>query len=80
MDIPPSRTLKNKELKLKEQELKIYIASLVDAQKECCAISATPLMFDGQEGDKELLCSLDRIDSNGHYEVGNLQVVCRFVN
>jgi hypothetical protein len=24
--------------------------------------------------------SLDRIDSSGHYEAGNLQVVCRFIN
>ena len=23
---------------------------------------------------------MDRIDSNGHYEFGNLQVVCQFVN
>lgn len=30
--------------------------------------------------DPEMLCSLDRIDSNGHYERGNLQIVCRFVN
>lgn len=27
-----------------------------------------------------LLCSLDRIDSSGHYSIGNLQVVCRFLN
>jgi hypothetical protein len=27
-----------------------------------------------------LLPSVDRIDSNGHYEAGNLQVVCQFVN
>ena len=24
--------------------------------------------------------SVDRIDSNGHYEHGNLQIVCQFVN
>lgn len=24
--------------------------------------------------------SLDRIDSDGHYEKGNLQLVCRFIN
>jgi hypothetical protein len=27
-----------------------------------------------------LLPSLDRIDSDSHYEVGNFQVVCQFVN
>ena len=26
------------------------------------------------------LPSLDRIDSDGHYEIGNLQLVCRFAN
>jgi hypothetical protein len=27
-----------------------------------------------------MLCSLDRIDSDGHYEEENLQIVCRFIN
>ncbi len=27
-----------------------------------------------------MLVSLDRIDSSGHYQEGNFQVVCRFVN
>jgi len=27
-----------------------------------------------------MLASLDRIDSQGHYERGNLQLVCRFIN
>jgi hypothetical protein len=27
-----------------------------------------------------MLASLDRINSDGHYSDGNLQVVCRFVN
>jgi hypothetical protein len=31
-------------------------------------------------GDDEMKASLDRIDSNAHYEAGNLQVVCRFIN
>jgi hypothetical protein len=30
--------------------------------------------------DKNLLPSVDRKDSNGHYEVGNLQIVCQFIN
>ncbi|MEZ4234398.1 MAG: hypothetical protein R3B89_34810, partial [Polyangiaceae bacterium] len=30
--------------------------------------------------DPALTYSLDRIDSDGHYERDNLQVVCRFVN
>ncbi|HLO39926.1 MAG TPA: hypothetical protein VK176_02810, partial [Phycisphaerales bacterium] len=45
-----------------------------------CAITGIRLEFDGEQDDDELLCSLDRIDSNGHYEEKNLQVVCRFIN
>ncbi|QQE90098.1 hypothetical protein [Azotobacter chroococcum] len=26
------------------------------------------------------MCSLDRIDSNGHYAPGNIQIICRFAN
>jgi hypothetical protein len=36
------------------------------------------LEFEGE--DKQLRPSLDRIDSDGHYELGNLQVVARFIN
>ena len=37
--------------------------------------------LDKQDGvDLDMLVSLDRIDSNGHYEIGNMQLVCRFVN
>lgn len=36
--------------------------------------------MDGAAGDPELAASLDRIDSDGHYERGNLQVVCWFSN
>jgi hypothetical protein len=38
------------------------------------------LQYRGDHTDHQLLASLDRIDSNGHYAEGNLQVVCRFVN
>lgn len=30
--------------------------------------------------DRELYFSLDRIDSDGHYEPNNLQLVCNFAN
>ncbi len=74
-------TVKNKELRFATTEdLKRYIVALVEAQDGLCAITGLQLQFDGEHEDPELLCSLDRIDSNGHYEPGNLQVVCRFVN
>ena len=36
--------------------------------------------YDGECEDKEMLASLDRIDSNGHYTADNVQIVCRFMN
>jgi hypothetical protein len=60
--------------------LRKYVEALIDEQKGLCALTELPLQFDGEHTDVELLASLDRIDSNGHYEVDNLQVVCRFAN
>lgn len=75
------RTVKDKEMRFDSQlELEKYLDSLVEAQEGLCAITELRLQFDGEEEDPQLLCSLDRIDSDGHYEAGNLQVVCRFVN
>jgi len=57
-----------------------YVEALVEQQGGGCALTGIVLQFDGEETDENLLCSLDRIDSNGDYEKGNLQVVCRFIN
>lgn len=76
-----TRTVKNKEFRFdSEKALQDYLEALLVAQDNTCAITALPLQFDGEHTDSEMLCSLDRIDSNGHYEAGNLQIVCRFVN
>jgi hypothetical protein len=54
---------------------------LISALDEAAAFAdRIQLQHDGDDDDVELLCSLDRIDSDGHYEAGNLQIVCRFVN
>ena len=74
------RTVKNKDLLIPEVELEPYLAALLDAQEGLCAITGLRLQFHGEEEDAEMLCSLDRIDSNGHYAFGNLQIVCRFIN
>lgn len=72
------RTVKNKELRLSKEALIAHLNELLDETGDRCAISGLVLQFDGS--DDQLLPSLDRIDSNGHYEVGNLQVVARFIN
>ena len=74
------RTVKNKELRMTSAELEKLIASLLDIQDNRCALTGIPVQFHGTESDKNLLPSLDRIDSSGHYETGNLQVVCQFIN
>ena len=75
------RTVKNKELKfISQQDFEKYLIDLIEMQDGLCMLTGIPLQYDGECEDSELLCSLDRIDSNLHYEVGNLQVVCRFAN
>lgn len=60
--------------------LERYVLELYEAQEGLCAISGIGLQHDEQGADRARICSLDRIDSEGHYERGNLQVVCRFIN
>lgn len=74
------RILKNKELRMSAAELERLIAAQLDRQGNRCALTGIPFEFHGQGSDSNLLPSLDRIDSNGHYEAGNLQIVCRFIN
>jgi hypothetical protein len=64
------RILKNKELRMTSGELEKVIASLLDLQENRCALTGLPFQFVGPDVDKNLLPSLDRIDSAGHYEVG----------
>lgn len=76
-----STTRKNKEIGFSTPfELEEYILKLIEMQEGLCALSGLRLQYDGDIDDLELRCSLDRIDSNGHYVDGNLQVVCWFIN
>ncbi|KQW33509.1 hypothetical protein ASD02_18875 [Ensifer sp. Root1252] len=44
-------------------------------------ISGLQIYVDGQKNlDHDMLASVNRIDSNGHYEPKNVQLVCQFVN
>jgi len=74
------RTIKNKNCDFSKEELREYVLNLLHDQERLCAITGIPLQFEPDVEDREMLPSLDRIDSSGHYERGNLQVVCRFVN
>lgn len=75
------RIMKEKNFGFKDrEELERHIFHLLEAQESRCALSGLPLQFSGSHEDKKMLCSLDRIDSAGHYEHGNLQIVCRFIN
>jgi hypothetical protein len=74
------RTVKDKQTRFSQLELESYIGALIDTQEGLCALTGIPLQFDGDHEDPDLLCSLDRIDSEGHYAPENLQVVCRFAN
>ena len=75
------RTVKIKEMRFQNEAVfKDYVAGLLAAQEGMCAATGLALQFDGDHEDAELLASLDRIDSDGHYEASNLQIVCRFVN
>jgi len=74
------RNVKEKNCDLGKEELRAYVLNLLHDQERLCAITGIPLQVEPDVDDKEMLPSLDRIDSSGHYERGNLQVVCRFVN
>lgn len=65
---------------LDRRELELYAVELYRSQEGFCALTGLEILLDGMDGDHELRCSLDRIDSSGHYEKGNLQVVCKFAN
>lgn len=74
------RTIKNKDFGFADRkELETYLSALFEAQEGLCAITGLSLQFRGGE-DHQLCCSLDRIDSDGHYAPGNLQIVCKFIN
>jgi hypothetical protein len=73
-------TKKNKDLLVPKDELKNIIREQLQKQKKACALTGIRLQFKGDHTDPCRLASLDRIDSNKHYEPGNLQIVCRFIN
>ena len=74
------RTIKNKELDLTQDELRVLLAKFYSAQKGLCALTNIPLRLDCGDVDHPFLCSLDRINSDGNYSQDNVQIVCKFAN
>jgi hypothetical protein len=75
-----ARSSKFKRLVLTDEDLSEHINNLYDRQQGKCALTGVMMRLDGEVKDSQLWWSLDRIDSNGDYELGNLQLVCRFAN
>jgi hypothetical protein len=74
-------TKKDKDCRFRNQfEMEKHISDLFQSQDGVCALTGIRMLFDDDDADPNLRCSLDRIDSAGHYERGNLQVVCKFAN
>ena len=57
-----------------------YTVDLMKKQEGRCALTGLKMLLDDEAGDDQCRYSLDRIDSSKHYESGNLQVVCKFIN
>lgn len=75
------RRVKQKEMRFPSAaNLQDHVQSLIDRQEGRCELTGLPFDYDEPHGDSAFFASLDRIDSDSHYEAGNLQVVCRFVN
>lgn len=74
------RKVKEKTTTLSRQECEALILRLMGEQEDRCALTSLPLGYAGECEDKQMLASLDRIDSAGHYTPDNVQIVCRFMN
>lgn len=73
---PQTTIAKTKLFRLDGEEARRMLAALLEPGT--CAV--TNLALDLSGADPDLAPSLDRIDSDGHYEPGNVQIVAWFVN
>ena len=73
-------TRKVKELWMSPVALEEHLRHLMAKQERRCALTGLVFHFRNGKEYRQMLPSLDRIDSAGHYAVGNVQIVCRFVN
>ncbi|WP_428101060.1 hypothetical protein [Candidatus Rariloculus sp.] len=77
-----TRTVKAKEFGFKTaSDLSEYIMELWGKQNGLCVLTKLPMLLDAPiGGSSALVVSVDRIDSDGHYAPGNLQLTCQFAN
>ena len=74
------RTVKDKRFGLgSHDEAEALLDRLMGANGDKCALTGVRLEF-GRGADPDLRPSLDRIDSDGHYDPDNVQVVAWFAN
>lgn len=72
--------IKVKNTTLSQQDCEALLRQKMGEQEDRCALTGLPLGYDRECDDREMLVSLDRIDSQGHYTPDNVQLVCRFIN
>lgn len=73
-------TKKLKELGMSHEELDAHLRELMKTQEGRCALTGIKIDLRKEGFDRALRASPDRKDSNGHYALGNIQIVCTFVN
>lgn len=74
------RVVKDKQLLVDPAKLDELIRSRLQLQQGRCNLTGLTLHAHGPDADLNLLPSADRIDSSRHYELDNIQIVCRFIN
>jgi hypothetical protein len=71
---------KIKNMLVSEEEMRRFLHRLYKDQTGLCALTGLRMLLRNEDGPNDLLLSVDRINSNGHYEPMNIQLVCRFAN
>ena len=62
------------------EKFRKFVEGLILDQESISILIGLPLQYDSMIEDAVMLASIDRTDSDGHYEQGNLQVVGHFIN
>lgn len=63
-----------------KDDMAAFVEALLRESEKVCALTGLTMILDDDDGDSDMRASLDRIDSDGHYDPDNLQVVCWFAN